>query len=120
MDDLYTKDLSSYTASTKKETVDITWSILLAVEGFNAEKDNLLSRLAELQTNLELAVSEKGSLRQTHKELISEAEALKAHLDEYSEKLVTMEDEKQESKAVPVGIAERLEALPKQNKMMEK
>ena len=89
-------------------------------EGIVAEKDNLLSRLAELQTNFNLTVSQNGSLRQTNKELISEVEVLKAHLNEYSEKLFRMEDEKQALEAVSVSIEERLEDLIEQNATMEK
>ena len=46
----------------KKETVHVTRSSQMAQEVFNTEKENLLSRLAELQTNLELMANEKGSL----------------------------------------------------------
>ena len=91
----------------------------MAQEAFNAEKENLLSRLAELQKNLELTVSEKGSLSETNRELSTETESLKAHVNEYSKKLASMEAQKQALEAVSVIRAERLEDLIKQNAAME-
>ena len=64
--------------------------------------------------------NEKGSLSQTNRELKTEGESLKAQLNEYSEKLVSLEDEKQALEAVSVSKEERLEALLKQKTTMEK
>ena len=58
--------LLSQIGAPKKETVHITRSSQMAQEVFNTEKENLLSRLAELQTDLELMVTRKShSARQT-------------------------------------------------------
>jgi len=112
--------LLSQIAAAEKETSEITRSRQMAHEAFNAEKENLLSRLAELETNLELAVNEKRSLGERNREISTEAESLKAHLNEYSEKLVRVEDEKQSLEAVSGSIAEGLEDLIEQNATMEK
>ena len=92
--------LLSQIAATEKKTADISRSSQMAQEAFNAEKENLLSRLAELQTTLELTVSEKGSLSETNRELSTETKSLKAHVNEYSKKLASMEAEKQALEAV--------------------
>ena len=73
--------LLSQIVASKRETVEITRSRQMAQEAFNAEKENLLSRLAELQTNLVLMANQKESLSQTNRELQNEGEYLKAHLN---------------------------------------
>jgi len=95
----------------RKETAEISRSYRMAEENWNAEKEILLSRLAELQTKLQLVASEKGSLSETNRELKTEAESLKVQWDDYNDKLVGMQDERQDLKAASVSIAERLEAL---------
>jgi chromosome segregation ATPase len=77
--------LLSWIAAAEKHTVEINKSSQMAQKAFNAEKQKLLSRLAELQTNVELMVNEKGSLTETNRELNTGAESLKAHLNEYNE-----------------------------------
>ena len=111
--------LLSQIVAAKSETAEITKSSQIAQEAFIAEKDNLLSMLAELQRNLDLMVSEKGSLSQTNRELSIETESLKAHVNMYSKKLASMEAEKQALEAMSVIRAERLEDLIKQNAAME-
>ena len=59
--------LLSQIAATEKKTADISRSSQMAQEAFNAENENLLSRLAELQTKRELTVREKGSLSETNR-----------------------------------------------------
>jgi chromosome segregation ATPase len=112
--------LLSQIAAAKKDTAEITRCNQMAQEAWNAEKENLLSRLSELQTNLVLMASEKGSLSETNRELRTEAESLKAQLNYYIDILVRMEHEKQVLKTVSVSNAERLEALLQQNATMEK
>jgi len=89
--------LLSQIVAAKKETAEITRISQIAQETWNVEKEKMLSRLAELETNLAFMASEKGSLNETNRELKTEAESLKAQFLSEIESARKMTDEWKEA-----------------------